>query len=383
MRLSLFLLFFSLSSLTYAQKFQGDALLSILGQQKDSSETYKAFAREWGLGRKTSMPEKGIKVNKNSETGRIISITFAGKGYELGDVKFEKFEGQIPFGLSIADDYNALRTKLGAPKKDAETVSKFSKDGLSIIASFTSKSKTKLQYLKIALGFGVLEYNPSVVMFTETSSVPLSPASLDPVKKAEPKTEVVKTESVKSAPSNRNSIAISETMPADFSSTKTAPKAAPIALVKRSEFYKSVMDVMEAGSESYFEAIQDPAPTAISNFWNYKYTQKTNVHIPGEKYNFIYRFPFASSQKDFVVVLKEGQYDVSFKQTYDEFLAKIKADFTPTEGWKYSNPIDESTTFPLKDFEAQNAKFGSVVLDYHQNPQGQSVLYLRFLLYYD
>mgnify|MGYP001015632400 FL=1 len=144
-----------------------------------------------------------------------------------------------------------------------------------------------------------------------------------------------------------------------------------------------MMEVMEAGSESYFESIQEPTEAAVSNFWNYKYTHKSTVKIPGEKYNFIYRFPFSTSQKDFVVVLKEGNYDASFKQTYDEFLSKIKADFTPAEGWKYTNPLDENVNFPLKDFEAQNAKYGSIVLDYHQNPQGQSVLYLRFLLYYD
>ncbi len=386
MRLSLlFFLFLLITSTVFAQKYQGDGLLYILGQSKDSSDTYKSFAKEWGMGKKTSLPDKGLKVSKNSETGRIIAITFAGKGYELGDTKFEKYEGQIPFGLTITDDYNTLRLKLGAPKKDAETVSKFSKDGLSIIASFTSKSKAKLQYLKIALGFGVLEYNPHVetVSNTETETIPPSNTNVVPEKKDEPRIEVAKIESNISTPVNRSSIAISETMPADFSSAKASPKATTSSLTKRSEFYRSIMDVMEAGSESSFEAIQDPAPSTITNFWNYRYTQKSNVHIPGEKYNFIYRFPFASSQKDFVVVLKEGQYDNSFKQTYDEFLLKIKSDFTSAEGWKYSNPIDESTAFPLKDFEAQNAKFGSVVLDYHQNPQGQSVLYLRFLLYYD
>ena len=385
-RIAVVLVLLILAGNLNAQRFQGDRLLYILGQSKDSSDTYKAFAKEWGLGRKTSLPDKGIKVSKNSETGRIIAITFAGKGYELGDTKFEKFEGQIPFGLSITDDYNALRTKLGAPKKDAETVSKFSKDGLSIIASFTGKSKAKLQYLKIALGFGVLEYTPAVDAVAETKEIePSQPVQtiVAPVKKEEPKAEVVKNESAKTTAGTRSNLAITETMPADFSSAKAAPKTAPAAMARRSEFYKSIMEVMEAGSESYFEAIQDPSPSVIPNFWNYKYTQKSNVTIPGQKYNFIYRFPFASSQKDFVVVLQEGPYDASFKQTYDEFLAKIKSDFTTAEGWKYSNPVDESASFPLKDFEAQNAKFGSVVLDYHQNPQGQSVLYLRFLLYYD
>lgn len=376
MRLCLFLLLFSLTSFTYAQKYQGDALLSILGQEKDSSDTYKAFAREWGLGRKTAMPEKGIKVNKNSETGRIIAISFAGKGYEVGDVKFNKFEGQMPFGLSMNDDYTTLRNKLGVPKKDAETVSKFAKNGLSIIATFSNKSKTKLQVVKISLGFGVLEYNPNADENTDVATE----APAEPIKEVnQPTTNEKKVE----PSSTKEKITINETMPADFSSSKPAPRNTNASLSKKSEFYKRMMEVMEAGSESYFESIQEPTEAAVSNFWNYKYTHKSTVKIPGEKYNFIYRFPFSTSQKDFVVVLKEGNYDASFKQTYDEFLSKIKADFTPAEGWKYTNPLDENVNFPLKDFEAQNAKYGSIVLDYHQNPQGQSVLYLRFLLYYD
>ena len=376
MRLCLFLLLFSLTSFTYAQKYQGDALLSILGQEKDSSDTYKAFAREWGLGRKTAMPEKGIKVNKNSETGRIIAISFAGKGYEVGDVKFNKFEGQMPFGLSMNDDYTTLRNKLGVPKKDAETVSKFAKNGLSIIATFSNKSKTKLQVVKISLGFGVLEYNPNADENTDFATE----APAEPIKEVnQPTTKEKKVE----PSSTKEKITINETMPADFSSSKPAPRNTNASLSKKSEFYKRMMEVMEAGSESYFESIQEPTEAAVSNFWNYKYTHKSTVKIPGEKYNFIYRFPFSTSQKDFVVVLKEGNYDASFKQTYDEFLSKIKADFTPAEGWKYTNPLDENVNFPLKDFEAQNAKYGSIVLDYHQNPQGQSVLYLRFLLYYD
>lgn len=376
MRLCLFLLLFSLTSFTYAQKYQGDALLSILGQEKDSSDTYKAFAREWGLGRKTAMPEKGIKVNKNSETGRIIAISFAGKGYEVGDVKFNKFEGQMPFGLSMNDDYTTLRNKLGVPKKDAETVSKFAKNGLSIIATFSNKSKTKLQVVKISLGFGVLEYNPNADENTDVATE----APAEPIKEVnQPTTKEKKVE----PSSTKEKITINETMPADFSSSKPAPRNTNASLSKKSEFYKRMMEVMEAGSESYFESIQEPTEAAVSNFWNYKYTHKSTVKIPGEKYNFIYRFPFSTSQKDFVVVLKEGNYDASFKQTYDEFLSKIKADFTPAEGWKYTNPLDENVNFPLKDFEAQNAMYGSIVLDYHQNPQGQSVLYLRFLLYYD
>ncbi len=160
MRLSLFLLLFSLSSFTYAQKYQGMRYYPYWASRKIVAKPIKHLLVNGVSGRKTAMPEKGIKVNKNSETGRIIAISFAGKGYEVG-MKFNKFEGQMPFGLSMNDDYTTLRNKLGVPKKDAETVSKFAKNGLSIIATFSNKSKTKLQVVKISLGFGVLEYNPN------------------------------------------------------------------------------------------------------------------------------------------------------------------------------------------------------------------------------
>ena len=81
MKKILFLFFIGISFNSFSQKYNGNELLSVLGQVKDSSDIYKAFAREWGMGRKTSNPEKGIKVNKNSETGQIIAISFAVKGY--------------------------------------------------------------------------------------------------------------------------------------------------------------------------------------------------------------------------------------------------------------------------------------------------------------
>ena len=117
--------FFLFPFLLLAQQFQGDNLLQILGQNRDSSERYKSFAKEWGLGRKTASPEKGLKISKNSETNRVTALIFAGKGFEINDIKFESFAGTVPFSLAVSDDYNALLSKLGAPTRDAELVSKF------------------------------------------------------------------------------------------------------------------------------------------------------------------------------------------------------------------------------------------------------------------
>ena len=396
MKKILFLFFIGISFNSFSQKYNGNELLSVLGQVKDSSDIYKAFAREWGMGRKTSNPEKGIKVNKNSETGQIIAISFAGKGYELGDVKFQAFTGTIPFALSVADNYESLRNKLGAPKKDYEKVSKFSKNGLSIIVTFKNTSKSKIEVIKIALGFGQTEYNPADWEVKETPSAAQqqnnepteqelkstkenSQINVQPSKPADSAPAKPREEPAKQ-PAKERPI-ITETMPATFDNKpKSTP---PVISSSKSDFYKTVMEVMEAGAESNYESVQVGELNPIANTWNYKYTYKTNVTIPGTSYNFVYRFPFATSQKDWVAVIKEGNYDESFKTVYNEFLAKIKKEFPTSEGWKYNFPVDEDPNFPLKDFEAQNNKFGSVVLDYHKIPSGKSVLYLRLLVYYD
>lgn len=390
--------------IAFSQKYAGDNILKVLGQKKDSSQTYLEFAREWGLGKKTSNYEKGIKVTKNSETGTIIAVSFAGKGYEIGDYKFEPFTGAIPFGLSVADNYESLRNKLGVPKKEYEKVAKFAKNGLNIIVTFKNNSRSKIELIKIALGFGQLEYNPdewltkpTEVAVNETVAQSVNTAKSNEPTETEMRTKAIEqktTETIKPATTTSSSTTtatsrpeknmppITETMPATFDKPAT-PSAASTSSFGKSSFYKAVMEVMEDGTESNYEGIQVGELTTVPNTWNYKHTYKTNVNVPGTLYNFVYRFPFPTSQKDWVAVIKEGNYDASFKSTYDEILAKIKKDFPSSEGWKYSNPLDEDPNFPLKDFEAQNNKFGSVILDYHQLPSGKSVLYLRLLLYYN
>lgn len=361
------------STIIHAQSYQGDGLLTVLGQIKDSSEVYTAFAREWTIGRKTSLPEKGFKLSRNYETQRITALFFTSKGYEMGDTKFSKFEGKMPFGLSMDDDINTLLAKLGTPKKGGEDYAKFSKNGLVILAKFKNKARTKLDYIKISLAFGQLTYSPDFVEEEESDETEVpssSPVAATPVKSA---TEV--------KVSNKDKVVLTETMPADFSSVSTRMNT--VAMANKSVFYKAIMRAMKSGSESYFETIKSSTMNPVTNFWDYKYTFATTLKIPDEKYNFIYSFPFATSQRDFVSVLNEGIYDASFKTAYDKMLAQLKSDFPVNEGWKMSFPKDEDPNFVLKDVEFQNERYGSIVLDYHKRPNNQSVLYLRFILYYD
>lgn len=361
------------STFINAQSYQGDGLLTILGQIKDSSEVYKAFAREWAMGRKTSLPEKGFKLSRNYETQRITALFFTSKGYEIGDTKFGKFEGKMPFGLSMDDDINTLLAKLGTPKKGGEDYAKFSKNGLVILAKFRNKAKTKLEHIKISLAFGQLTYSPDFVEEEEGDEAEATSPTVVAATPAKNTSEV--------RVSNKDKVVLTETMPAEFSSVSTRMNTAAIA--NKSVFYKAIMRAMKSGSESYFETIKSTTINPVINFWDYKYTHATTLKIPEEKYNFIYSFPFATSQRDFVSVLNEGIYDASFKAIYDKMLAQLKSDFPTNEGWKMSFPKDESSNFILKDVEFQNERYGSIILDYHKRPNNQSVLYLRFILYYD
>jgi hypothetical protein len=191
-----------------AQSYQAEGMLNVLGQIKDSSDVYKAFAKEWGLGRKTFLPEKGFKLSRNYETQRITALFFAGKGFEVGDTKFDKFEGKIPFGLTMDDDINALLAKLGTPKKGGEDYAKFSKNGLVILAKFRNKARTKLEYIKISLAFGQLTYSPDYVEEEESEEV----ASI-----TQP---IIETPSVKNATpakvSNREKIGLSRNYASRF-----------------------------------------------------------------------------------------------------------------------------------------------------------------------
>lgn len=377
--LFIFSVFFN-STFLYSQQYSGDGMLYVLGQVKDSSQVYKDFSKEWGFGRKTSLPEKGIRMSKNSETQRISALFFAGKGYEVGDVKFQMFEGKMPFGITMNDDFTILREKLGPEKSGGEEFVKFNKNGVVIFAKFKNKSKSKLEYIKIGLSFGQIEYYPNQkkdeLNFDAVSEdiMKSTPNESNISQSVDSKTEVPANRS------NRDKVSVDDFKPAEFSSNTPSK---PAVSSKKSSFYRALLTVLASGSETYFESIRAGALSTTSNFWSYKYTYPTTLKIPGEAYNFIYSFPFQTSQKDFVSVLKEGSYDSSFKSIYDETLQKLKSDFPTSEGWRHSYPKDEDPNFPLKDFEVQNEKYGSVVLDYHKKPSGESVLYLRFLLYYD
>ena len=165
------------------------------------------------------------------------------------------------------------------------------------------------------------------------------------------------------------------TVPTSTVASKTETKVENL-----SPFKRAILDVFKAYRESNFATIRDGL-NHVANFWNYKFTYRTKHKIPGEKFNMLYSFPFASSQLDFVSVLHEGEEtDPVFQTTYKAFEKKLMESFPAKDGW-VASCISNKESKTLSDLEFRNDKYGAVVLDYSKSPAGKSVLYLRFLFF--
>ena len=271
-----FLLLFSVFKPVIAMDYNGNHLLEILGEDKNS-EAFKKFKTQFLLDKSFKNTSLGNKLTATHDTNTIITaITVTSAGCELNDTKFKQFNETLPFDISFNDDAAALEQKLGSGKGgDDEAKLKFKKDGITINVFFKTAARKKITYIKFTQNVGLvgpyrLDGKHELPVITETQP------TAEPTKNIKP-------------------VAAKSTIPA---ATKPIDKA-PI-----DPFYKSIMTVIESGEEEMFKDIKKEA-TAKSNFWNYKYTYATSVVIPGEKYNMLYSFPFQSSPLDFVSILEE------------------------------------------------------------------------------
>lgn len=348
------LLMFSLSKSVVAMDYNGNHILEILGEDKNS-DAFKKFKTQFLLDKSFKNTGLGIKLTASHDTNTIITaITLTSAGCELNDTKFKQFSEALPFDISFNDDAAVLEQKLGSGKGgDDDGKLKFKKDGITINVFFKTTARKKITYIKFTQNIGLvgpyrLDGKHEVPVITETQPAP------DATKNATPVT-------------TKNT-------------TPVAPKA--VNKIPMDPFYKSIMAVIESGEEDMFKDIKKEA-TAKNNFWNYKYTYATSVAIPGEKYNMLYSFPFQSSQLDFVSVLEETDAaNPVIEAKYKEVEEKLKEFFKPAEGWSYNYTINQEDPKGIKDLELKNPKLGSIVLDHSINPKGRHVLYLRFLLQY-
>lgn len=330
--------------------YSSNEALSILGKDKNSRE-FKEFKEVWRLDKQYENSSRGIKVYVDNLNERVQSVLFAGDNYKSNGMVFSKYSSGLPFDIAFSDDAAGLARKLGEPEKlIGRNAFKFNKQNIAVEVAYAGSDYSKIYSIKYYHETTRLSL-PRAIAIPEVKKQPVLLASIDPVfvpndpkpEKA-PETDVVKIES------------------------------------KVSVFKQAILDVFKAYKESAFYSVKDETRVE-HNYWNYKYTYKTKLKIPGEKFNMLYSFPFTTSQLDFVSVLKEGDtFDKSFIQTYHEFEKKLMENFPAKDGWEASCiPNKESKT--ISDLEFRNDRYGAVVLDYCKNPKGKHIIYLRFLLF--
>jgi hypothetical protein len=343
-----------------AASYDGINLLAILGQST-SSQSYKDFKSYWVLDKDGQNPALGIKVYINPISDKIESIIITGTNTDLGGLNFKKCTARLPFNINLNDDTLTLVKKLGRGEKlIGRNTLKFYNHNTVIEASYTDLRAGEISFLK----------------FSSNDS--------HKVAAAKPTTYTPAVNSPATIPVNKETGIDKHTVAEKpvTASTGAQPKAKAKDAVPMTPFKKAILDVFKASKESSFDNIKTDTRKE-GNFWKYKYTYNTQLKIPGEKYNMLYSFPFITSQLDFVVVLKESDsYEKSFDNLYHDFEKQLTTNFPASEGW-ISSCLPGKDKTQLPDLAFRNDKYGAVILDHSQNPQGRHILYLRFLLFAD
>ena len=328
-----------------AVDYTGENLLSVVGMNPNAKE-FKPIKEFWLLDKNLENEYGGIKSSVNPASGKIESIVIAGDGFQSNGKKFLKCSSPLPYNLLLSDDIATLRTKLGDGEKVmGRSAMRFYVATITIEVSYTNIKDGKISSIKFYKGV-----KPALVSQAINNS------------------NAVKTK----FDNKRNQLEAKVFTTPDVAVEKTATGISP--------FKKALLDVFKAYRESNFFSIKNGLRSS-SNFWKYQYTYTTKLKIPGEKFNMLYSFPFATSPLDFVSVIKEADgYDASFLSTYKDLEKKLMSDFPDTEGW-VASCIPNKESKLLSDLEFTNDLYGSIVLDYSKNPNGKHILYLRFLLY--
>lgn len=329
-------------------EYVGNNLLLLLGFNTAAKE-FKPIKDFWLLDKSFENNYGGIKLSVNTITDKVESILIAGESYQVNGTKFLKCSSALPYGILLADDTAALKTKLGEGQKlIGRNTMKFYQDKIAVEISFTNAK---------------LETIGSIKFFTETNAVPVEAQVRE-----EKKTSYAK---IKNQEKYRQ---------LEKASFLEVPAEADNETWNVNPFKKAILDVFKSYQESNFYSIKN-AVKSSSNFWNYKFTYSTKLKIPGEKFNMLYSFPFYQSPLDFVSIIKEADaVDQSFVASYKAFEKKLMENFPVADGW-VSSCVANKESKALSDLQFNNDKYGSIVLDYSKNPKGKHILYLRFLLY--
>lgn len=346
---AIFLFFFLFQPTLAYPQYTGSRLVQLIDFNTETKD-YKPVKELWALDKNFESTTKGLKLSVNAISGKIESVLVAGETFSINGKPFSRYNSVLPYKIQLKDDSAKLNLKLGDGQKLlGRNALKYYQDKYAIEVVFMDdrfKTIHSIRFLKEAKPFvpPVMKLAPPVL------------ANVNAVTKYQ----------------------LEEKKPEAYKTVSTA--AAPAKVENVTPFKRAILDVFKAYRESNFSTIRDGL-NHVSNFWNYKFAYRTNHKIPGEKFNMLYSFPFASSQLDFVSVLHEGEEtDAAFQTTYKAFEKKLMENFPAKDGW-VASCIANKESKTLSDLEFRNDKYGAVVLDYSKAPSGKSVLYLRFLFF--
>lgn len=388
----------------FSMDYTGNEMLSVLGKSVNSSD-FKQYKDFWLLDNNYQNPYGGLKLAVNPTLEVVDTIVVAGYGYSANGSHYANCSSKLPYDIKLDDNMATIAQKMGVAGVYYDGRASYHAGDYDMVVKYADAGKIKW-----------VKFFPNRSVFAKPSVPALNVAAVEPVL---PKVENVNTESAHVAEtataSSNGSISrmdaarmafenASYSKPVHTETTKpkvntpvtttasavtkptapaATPAAKPVAVASSSStasFRQSIMGVFESWRNSGFYSIKG-SPHTINNYWNYKYTYGTKLHIPGEKYNMLYSFPFDYSQLDFVSVLKESDYyDSSFDALYKDFEHKLMENFKQQDGW-YASCLPNTDGSKLSDLEVRNDRYGSIILDYTKTPHGKHILYLRFLLY--
>ena len=131
-----------------ANEYQGENLSQILGIHTTSTE-FKAIADSWKLDNNFESGTSGLKLYVSKTSSLVESILIAGEDLRIGNTYFSKYSSLLPFGISLSDNAESLRVKLGeGQKQSGNNLMKFYKADLAFEILFTDFNSTKIKLLK-------------------------------------------------------------------------------------------------------------------------------------------------------------------------------------------------------------------------------------------
>jgi hypothetical protein len=175
-----FLLIISSVYSATAGTYLGNKMLEILGEDKNG-EAFAQFKTEYLLDKTYKNAELGVKLTlSHDEVSTVSAITVTAAGYEMNEIKYKEFAGELPYHISLQDDGAALEQKFGAKSSVQDGKMKFKKDGITISVFFKASNNKKITYIKFTQNLG-REGAPYRIDGDHTGPVMLASAAPDAI----------------------------------------------------------------------------------------------------------------------------------------------------------------------------------------------------------